>query len=559
MIRRISLLTVMLAWTLVSVWAQPAKAAGASLYFSPASKSLAVGSTVTLSLKVNTGGQAINAAEATIVFSTNRLQLSSLSTSGSIFSFWAVQPSGSNSTGRITLSGGLPSPGYTGSGGKIISATFRATAVGQADLSISGAKVLANDGQGTDILTSVGTASITVTAASTPTPAPSNPSPTLPSVSSTTHPSENAWYQQSQASMTWSQPSGVTSFRYALTQDANATPDQFTETTLTAASVSLPADGVWYFVLQSHTSDGWGGLKRFRLQYDHTAPDHFTLSVIRDRGPSDPTPQVQFETTDATSGVDHYTVSLDGVPATTVSSPATLTDLKSGQHTVVVTAVDKAGNSTASEVTVGQEGYQAPTITSLTSPLLLLDRLEVKGTANAGDTVTVYVNGQAVGQSVAGQVDPSALASGVTVRAPWTLATDQVFRPGHYNVTAVAMGPDGQVSVASDPVPLVVSGHSVLLGGRPIATVAFLPVATLALIFFAGLITWTMIRLLVAVQRMHQRDLRAEEEIDTLRRQVRRKQLSDLEVEESLENIERDLERPTRRSRPRRPSRRRSS
>ncbi len=544
---------------MIFVALHPTRVSAASLFFSPSAKSTTVGSTVTLNLKVNSSGQAINAAEGTVVFSTNRLQLTSISKANSIFSFWAVQPNGSNSTGRVTFSGGLASPGYNGSSGTTIAITFRATAAGQGDISISGAKVLANDGQGTDVLTSVGTASITISAASVSTPPPATPtSPAVPTPSSTAASNQNSWYHDSQVTISWNQPNGATGYSFHLSQDANDVPDHQVDQTSTSTIVTLSSDGVWYLALQANSAAGWSETAHFRLQYDHTAPLAFTPVILRDRGATDPTPQVQFSTTDAGSGIDHYTVMVDAGQAATATSPLTLSSLSSGDHTVVVTAYDKAGNTTTSQVTVSQIGYPAPKLETVTSPLVLLDHLEVSGTASAGDRITVYVNGQSIGAVIAGQADQAVTASGVTIQAPWDLKSNHVFRPGHYQVTAVATGPDGQVSSASDAMPLLVSGHSILLGGQVIATFSAAPVAVITLILLAGLITFVMARLLLAVKRMHDHDTVVEEEVETLRRQVRRKLLTDPQVDEALETIERDLERSARpRPRTRRPARRR--
>ena len=64
-------------------------------------------------------------------------------------------------------------------------------------------------------------------------------------------------------------------------------------------------------------------------------------------------PTITFGTTDAESGIDHYTLALDGTSLGTVASPYTFTTaIPDGQHTVTVTAFDKAGNSTAGSVPV---------------------------------------------------------------------------------------------------------------------------------------------------------------------------------------------------------------
>jgi len=542
-------LTLVMAGLVILV--RPSKAAAAMLYFSPSTKTVTVGTTLAVTLKVNTAGQAINGSEGTITFNSEVLRLTAVTTTGSIFEFWPVQPSGNNTSGQITYSGGLANPGYNGTNGTILTLTFQAITVATDTIAISGAKVLANDGQGTDVLTDTGRSVITVTpAASSPLPVPpvstDQPAPTL---SSRGYPDQTAWYQADQATLNWTKPSGVTGFSFRLSQDAAESPDQSIETVSTSTIVVLPTDGQWFFSLRAQYPSGWSPTTRWRLQHDHTAPEAFTISIDRDRGLTDPTPQLVFATKDATSGVTRYMLSIDGGTAEETSSPALLSNVLAGQHTVIITAFDRANNSTSSSVSVDIIGYPAPILDSVTSPLLLLDPLIVKGWANAGDTITVYGNSHVLGQTVAGKpvVDET-----VTVRVPWIVRSESLLRPGQYHVTAIARSDKGLTSVASDPVPLLVSGHSIILGGRRLATFAVAgPLAVGVLGLGAIIIAW-FVQMFLSLKRLHRNDLKIEHEIGDVRRQLRRGRVSTIEVDEKLENIERELLQAPRRTRSRR-------
>jgi len=138
------------------------KAAGLSL--SPSSKNLTVGDIFKVTVFVNTSGQDINSTQATISFPANLLEVVSLDRSG-IFSLWVQGPSFSNSSGSVFFTGGLPSPGYNGSAGRILSITFKAKKVGSALVSFSSASVGANDGLGTNVLKSRSQANFSIAAA----------------------------------------------------------------------------------------------------------------------------------------------------------------------------------------------------------------------------------------------------------------------------------------------------------------------------------------------------------------------------------------------------------
>ena len=136
--------------------------ASATLSLIPASGSYIMGNNFSISVTVNTGGAAINAAEADLIFDKSKFVVSSISTNQSIFTIWVKYPSFSNANGTISFSGGAPNPGFSGTG-SIFTINFKGIALGSGDVSFTtGGKVLLNDGLGTDILsqTSGGTYNI---------------------------------------------------------------------------------------------------------------------------------------------------------------------------------------------------------------------------------------------------------------------------------------------------------------------------------------------------------------------------------------------------------------
>lgn len=125
--------------------------AAASMFISPAKGDYAVGEAFNVLVNVDTGGYNINAATANLDFDATRLEVESVGYSRSIFSIWTEKPVFSNSTGKISFSGGVPTPGYSGRSGAILRVTFKAKAPGSAPVLITTASVLANDGKGTNI------------------------------------------------------------------------------------------------------------------------------------------------------------------------------------------------------------------------------------------------------------------------------------------------------------------------------------------------------------------------------------------------------------------------
>jgi hypothetical protein len=132
---------------------KPEKLAAAALLFAPTTGQFYIGDTVNIALVVNTLNQSINVVEGKITFPSDKLEAISISKTNSIISLWAQEPVVSkNQNGFIAFSGGLPSPGFIGTAGQIISVSFKVKSEGEAVIGIEDAQVLANDGFGTNIL-----------------------------------------------------------------------------------------------------------------------------------------------------------------------------------------------------------------------------------------------------------------------------------------------------------------------------------------------------------------------------------------------------------------------
>ncbi len=130
-------------------------AAAVSLAFQGASNSFSIGDTINLVLVVNSPSQAMNTVGGTILFDSQKLQLTNISKANSIISLWVEDPSVSISNsigGSIVFLGGITSPGFIGNQGQIVSVSFKVIGTGNTSITVSNPQVLANDGQGTDLL-----------------------------------------------------------------------------------------------------------------------------------------------------------------------------------------------------------------------------------------------------------------------------------------------------------------------------------------------------------------------------------------------------------------------
>lgn len=501
---RVSVFLVLLLLSSLVAIPQPSGAATASLYFSPDTASKTVGDTVTVTMKVNTGGVAINAAEATLSFSTSVLQVKSISRSGSVFSLWPVEPTYSNANGTVNFSGGKPSPGYTGSGGSLFSIVFTAKAAGTARLTISGAQVLANDGLGTNIVGAVGSGSVKVSAAVIPPPTPSTPEPVITSI---TNPNQDAWSSNSTISASWSGGSGVLGYNAVFDRSPGTDAPQIDEGTTHVFSRSAVEDGVWYLHVRAHYTAGWSGTRHYRFQIDHTAPGAFVVSLARDPVKQG-TVTLTFATTDATSGLDHYEMKVDDGSYAVVTSPKVLEGLLPGHHTIVVHALDRAKNFSEASTAFEVSGPAAPTVTfdvgtnripfnQSTVPTVIAGQtLRLRGYARKTDTIHVIVRSteSVFDFPVDEHIDPAPVEPAPADMTAWIIEFSPTLTDGDHEIRVSVRSAEGQASAEAPVIRFRVISGAVRAGQYifPLSTVVrvqFIVLLVLLLIIVA-LLVW---------------------------------------------------------------------
>lgn len=321
--------------------------ADASLYIQPASGTVTLGSTFTVSVYVNTGGREVNAIDVRLEFPPDKLQVVSPTAGQSVISVWVAQPAFSNSQGTIRFQGGAPNPGIRTSAGLVSSIVFRARQVGPATITIrDDSRVLLNDGLGTNILSRASGAQFGIVL----------PPPAGPTVVSSTHPDQTVWYKNRNPLFSWDAPAGIQGYSYSITQDPLDEPDAISEGVTTQTRYQNLPDGIWYFHIRALGPDGAGPTTHFVVLIDGTPPASFAPEITPSKQTTDKTPIIKFVTTDASSGISHYEVKFIEVenqknPELTpffieARSPFQAPELLAGIYDVVVRAHDRAGNIT---------------------------------------------------------------------------------------------------------------------------------------------------------------------------------------------------------------------
>jgi hypothetical protein len=140
-------------------FASPAFAAGGAFSLSASSTTVSVGDTFTLRVGASSGGVQVNTVGADLSYPASLVAASSVS-GPSIITLYVAK--GITDPGRISIQGGIL-PQQILSDSAIGTVTFRAVAQGMAVISTaSSSGIYANDGKGTDILTSRGSISVVI-------------------------------------------------------------------------------------------------------------------------------------------------------------------------------------------------------------------------------------------------------------------------------------------------------------------------------------------------------------------------------------------------------------
>jgi hypothetical protein len=348
-----------------------AYATSAILSLSPSTGSFVIGSTFDVSIYLDTQGQSINTIQINLSFPADKLQLVSSSTGKSIIGIWTSLPKYDNAAGTLNLVGGVPNGIVVGKG-LITTLTFRARAIGSAIVQFNDSKVLLNDGLGTEVLTQGYNSVYDLTL----------PPPAGPVVASDTHPDQTKWYNNTDAHLTWADEAPTQGYSYVLNDQPIDTPDDIAEGTNQEVTYHNLADGRHYFHIKALRNNQWGGVTNFAINVDASAPANFKIDIIPSAKTDHHQPVIQFATTDAFSGLDHYELKI--VPLNQIStdqgqeffievqSPYVTENLDFGSYDVIVRAFDNAGNvreetqrltiATAVFNFAGQNGIQINTL-----------------------------------------------------------------------------------------------------------------------------------------------------------------------------------------------------
>ncbi len=269
--------------------------------------------------------------------------------------------------------------------------------------------------------------------------------PGEPTISSTTHPDENAWYANGNPSFTWTTPSdagGIGGYSYVLDGLATTIPDTTADAAGNTKTYSSIPDGTWYFHVRAKDNAGnWGTVDHYRVQIDKTAPTFGSVAVS-------PTPAKQGAAVSIT-----FTASetLAANPTVTVNSHAASYSSKSGNNytysytvlssdsdgaaAIAISGADRAGNAGSGSSTSALTVDKTPPTCAI-----------VRNDPNPTSASTVHFNVN-FSENVTGFVQADVDLTGT---APGKSITGFSGGPQNFVVTVSDIGGSGTVAVDVD-------------------------------------------------------------------------------------------------------------
>jgi hypothetical protein len=300
----------------------------------------------------------VNNAEAKIVFPADLLEVVSVSKGGSILSLWIEEPAYSNPVGVITFNGGIPTFGFSGSNGTVMTFVVKAKKAGNADIIFADAAVRANDGFGTDVLSGKFGKTISILQSVNPIVKEAEKvEPSIPidalKITSLTHPSQEDWYKAKDLVFQWKVPAGITGVQTAIDKKTEGLPRVIYSPAINEKTIENVEDGIWHFKVRPRKGGEWGPVSVYTVRVDTTAPKKNSVSFVYDE--EQRILKISTDIVDETSGVEYYEVYINDSlvkkvqPAELVSGVYSLAIGTPGEKSVALVAIDRAGNSVRAE------------------------------------------------------------------------------------------------------------------------------------------------------------------------------------------------------------------
>jgi hypothetical protein len=486
-----------IAFLLLLVAASTHVASVATLSTATAQDTYKVGDQFNADIKINSDDVGINASQAVITFSPAILEVVSIDKTNSVFNFWIEEPTFDNTKGTISFVGGASS-GLVGKSLQVLRVVFKAKGLGDAPLIFTDGAITASDGSGTNVLTQMVKQPLTIGSTSKSqiqtierTAVPADTVPAKPVITVPLYPNQNAWYASTtKFTASWQLPNDVSAVASELNKSPTYVPTK-SKGVYANETFSALGDGVSYVHVRFYNNKGWSTTAHYRIGIDTVPPVPFKIAFSGGLTSDNPSPTISYETKDPVSVVDTYQIQIDQQdPVSVTSNTYTLPPQKPGTHTVIVRAIDSAGNMTESSESFEVLPITSPKIFSVSTPVY----------AGEGN---LFVTGESEPEH---QIELMVLdLSGVPVytfttradeKGMWSTKIDAPLKKGQYRISALSRDKRQAQS-------LPILSQEITVNTRPIAVIfgfnlqaIHVIIGLLIVMFLGAVIGWYMNRMM---------------------------------------------------------------
>ncbi|MCK4918588.1 MAG: hypothetical protein KAS02_02285 [Candidatus Pacebacteria bacterium] len=446
----------------------------ATLYLLPEYKNIDIGQEFFVDVKVNSENDFINAVQSTISFPSNIIEILSIDKHESVFNFWIDEPDIEEN--EITFIGGT-AKGVSGDSLQIIRIQCKSIGAGIASVNISKSVITANDGKGTNILSTiektdieVGTATITSNASikikpeEVPIIIPqeiqreailASDTPDKPVITVPLYPNQELWYNhQGETIVLWEVPDDITKVAVSLNSNPNSEPNTSEEGLFTGKTFGALDEGIYFVHVQFKNNKGWGEIAHYKISLDISSPITFETK-ISSFASSDPSPEISFINQDNLSGFSHALIFVDGEKILeTKESKLLLPAQKPGSHLLVVQIFDKAGNSIEDDLNFEIIPLKTPSVNFFTDKISQGENIFISGTSIPNSFVDVRIQQEDI-------VEFSGFTE-VDNAGKWSLVIDKLLAKGNYTLNVSARNTQGAISFDTENNKIRVTSPTIL-------------------------------------------------------------------------------------------------
>ncbi len=464
------------------------RAKGAYFYMSPSSGVYSQGNDLLVDVRFDSGGEAVNAAEATIFFNPTKLKAIEIIKQGSAFDSWLPETSFSNEKGEIDLKAGSAKE-VISSNGRLALIRFKVVASGKTTIYFRSGVLLKANGQATNILDQLKPASFVLEQGKDLLPyllkgqlssnfeAP----PQRPVVYSYTNPDEDLWSANNSPEFRWETSSKILAVAFCIDKKPINIPLKIYKPDIDQAKFNNLEDGIWYFHLRLKNKYGWSKTTNRRVMIDTVPPEQFEIKINNNSDQTNPSPTIEFKTKDSLSGIDHYQLRIDSLPPIRLeSSQYKPKPLKPGIHTVIIKAYDRAGNFVVNIKDFQIKPLTAPKITNFLPRIVVGDPLVIKGKTNYPQaTINIFLTNGSETKKFSTQADDS---------GNWFFAYEKGLLRGVYQISAQVKDKRGALSLPTTQRIVLVSYPVLIRIGRVAISYLTVFLSLIGLVIFLILI-----------------------------------------------------------------------